>query len=179
MNDNPPIPVSTGRPAFFEGLGAKEMAGLVADLTPVVGEGKAAIETAQALYDGNYDEAALSAIGIIPVIGPKAKAAAKLYKANKAATKGGKTVDQALDVRPVSLYKEADTKKLVKDFNDDKLPPGLVQGMEESGFDMVNDPAGSLKELIQVLKKSPEELADADQWSRKVLHHVGRNYGVK
>lgn len=178
MNDNPPIARNSSQP-FFEGVDGKAIAGLVADLTPVVGEGKAAIEAAQALYAGDYEEAALASIGIIPVIGPKAKAIAKMYKANKAATKGGKTVDQALDVRPVSLYKEADTKRMAADFNDDKLPPGLVEGMEESGFDMADDAAGSMKELIRVLKKSPEELADADQWSRKVLHHVGRTYGIK
>lgn len=178
MNDNPPIATSSRQP-FFEGVDGKAIASLVADLTPVVGEGKAAVEAAQALYAGDYEEAALASIGIIPVIGPKAKAVAKMYKANKAATKGGKTVDQALDVRPVSLYKDADTTRMVADFNDDKIPPGLVQGMEESGFDMAEDAAGSMKELIQVLKKSPEELADADQWSRKVLYHVGRTYGIK
>jgi hypothetical protein len=175
MNDNAPFKVFSPMP-FFEGDNAKAMAGLVADLTPVVGEAKSAVETAEALYRGDYSEAALSAIGILPVIGPKAKAVAKMVKAGKG---GGKTVDKALDVAPVSLYKEADTKKLISDFNNDKLPPGLVKGMEESGFDMVNYPKDSMKELVDILKNSPEDLADADQFSRKVLYHVGRNYGVK
>ena len=173
MNDNAPFRTFNAMP-FFEGSNAKEMAGLVADLTPLVGEVKSAVEAAEALYKGDYSEAALSSIGILPVIGPKAKVLAKMAKASK-----GKNYDRALDVAPVSLYKEADTKKLISDFNDDKLPPGLVKGMEESGFDMVNDPADSIKELVGILKNSPEDLADADQFSRKVLYHVGRGYGVK
>ena len=164
----------------IEGEDAKALASIAADMLPVVGEAKSAGEAAMALYKGDYDEAALSAIGIIPVIGPKAKVAAKMAKLSKARKSADAEALGHADLVPVQLYKNADTKRMSKDFNDDNLPPGLVKGMEESGFDMSEDGIrDSMRELIDVVKNRPEELADKEQFASSVLYHIGRTYGVK
>ena len=165
---------------YLEGEDAKNLASIAADLLPVVGEAKSAAEAAMALYQGNYDEAALSAIGIVPVIGPKAKVAAKMAKYTKARKSADADALGHSDLMPVQLYKNADTKKMARDFDNDNLPPGLVKGMEESGFDMSEYGArDSMRELIDIVKNRPEELADKEQFAPSVLYHVGRTYGVK
>lgn len=52
---------------------ARQATGL-ADFTPGVGTGLAIDDTARALGEGNYGEAALNALGVIPEVGPGAKA---------------------------------------------------------------------------------------------------------
>ena len=165
---------------FVEGEDAKKLASLAADMLPVIGEAKSAGEAAMALYQGDYDEAALSAVGIIPVIGPKAKVAAKMAKLTKARKSADAEALGHSDLIPVQLYKNADTKRMARDFNNDSLPPGLVKGMEESGFDMSDEYAqDSIRELIDIVKNRPEELVDKEQFASSVLYHVGRTYGVK
>ena len=173
------MPGPRSRMPFVEGADAKMVASLAADMLPVVGEVKSAGEAAMALYQGNYDEAALSAIGVIPFIGPKAKVAAKMAKLTKARKAGDSRALAQDDLLPVALYKNANTKKMSEDFNNDALPPGLVKGMEDSGFDMGDGANDSMRELIDIVKNRPEDLVDKEQFAPSILYHVGRTYGVK
>ena len=145
------------------------LADFIADSAPVVGDGKAVYEVSKALREEDWQTAALSALGFIPVVGDAAKRVLKAditgVGARQAERKATNPTAREMmgantsGVPTAPKYQRPNTKQLVDDFNNrrtGKLDNELMElyGTDEFGL------KDAYRELIDAAKHSPESLRD-------------------